>query len=287
MKTGDVSVSETIENSGNISLYETVCCDSPLLVDIASNGTDTINSVSYKEIFNTYFSSQNTLTVQNSIEGNAITGQNEVIGNRGNVHIQTGTITVYEKIINGPVNIISARGASRSDVNGSGSSNNVSVLFENTDSLLVTNEANISNNSSWNLITGDNLILRNVGNIDMKTGDIVFDSFIKNGLVNASGVTVDCCADVNGPQDPEVPGGGLSDPELPKGTIPPPTIIVSANTSSQDSGRAEEKNISTASGNVLPITGGWLLLAIICSILILLMGVFLRLRSGRSPNLKF
>lgn len=307
VQTGDSSISEKIENSGNISVDGAVlsipsaltvpsaCCGDQLSIDIANNGADTANSVAFEQTLSTHSSSQNVLTIKNLIEGNAITGDNKASGNTGNVSVQTGAITVHENILNDQINLTSASGSSHSTDsgttisirdNGSGSSNTISASFENTDSFLVTDETNIVNNSSWDLVTGNNLVLHNVGNIDVETGDIVFDSVIRNGPVNINLIKTGCCKDIHhDPQGPNAPigQGGLSDPDLPTGTTPPSSVIASVNASGE-SGKTEEKNTDLLAGNMLPATGGWLYLAIACNIFLLLIGVFLRLRSGRSPN---
>ena len=293
VQTGDASITETIENTGNVSTSYGLCCENDLSVEVTGNGVDSANSISYASTSQTTLSSQNTLSIENSVNGAATTGSNNISGNVGNVSVETGNIRVNENIVNDTVNIVNTTGLVRSvnsvsivvSENGAGSSSSVGITLNNADSFLVTNEADIANKSVWDLVTGENTILRDVGNIDMKTGNIIFDSFINNGPINVGGIDVPCCQD--DPEDPGDPGqGGPSDVVVPQGSNPPPTILASSSTSqSQESGKSEESKPVTLLGKVLPATGGWLFLAIALNILSLIMGVFIRLRSGRSPNL--
>lgn len=291
VQTGDASITENIDNTGNTSFYEGSCCVDPISAAITENGEDSKNSVSLYTSSQTIYSVENNLTISNIVSGTAVTGRNDLQGNLGDVHLTTGEIKVNEFINNSGVNLTDVKGANSQtgttifiSENGSGSVNTVSVFFDSSSSYFVNNDAKIASVSIWDLVTGQNHVIDNVGNINIETGDIVFNSVIRNDSLNFSSVDITCCRG-NLDEGNDDPGPRGSD-QVPQGTTPSPAIIASNTNPSSDNGKNDdESHISSSLEAVLPATGSWLLYAILFNIITLFMGVYLRLRSGRSPNI--
>ena len=227
LTTGDVNQNLSIENSVNSSVVETECCPQDASVNISGNGADSENGVFLALNNNNtdVYIGQNA-DVKNKIEGVANTGENTANSNtNGNVSIDTGNIYAGGSIENGPINIHSVRVPSGGGdyslkivENASSSINEIAAWFDNDNYVFVNNEADIFNFVYWDLNTGRNNANGNTGgDVSIKTGDIFFDFFIKNGPINVGSVEIPCC-DIFDPGDPSdnddnpPPGGGPSDP---------------------------------------------------------------------------
>lgn len=285
--TGDVNISSNIENSGiNQSYAEVGCCPGSTDLKISGNGSDSNNSISYNQNNNTSIDINNTANINNYVNGNANTGYNEASNNTGgNVSISTGSIKVSDTIKNSGVNIyiVEATSGNGQDTsitikdNGEGSINSVELTDENNTTIDVDNSATIVNESTWDLNTGGNKASGNTGgDVAITTGDIVFNSTIENTGINVGLVDVECCEEDKGgpgPDDnpPPPPPGPKNEPNPPGPSTNP-----------------DQGGTTTQAGEVLPVTGApSLLFLAIANIVMFFMGWYLRLRSGRSPNVAY
>ncbi len=288
--TGDTSTEVIVTNTGNSSSSDLSCCNgsSTGTVDISGNGTGSYNGVNVNNTSTTNINHINTASIINNITGYANTGNNSANHNTsGNVYIKTGSISVSEKITNGPLNFNDSSSAigplTPKDYklvisgNGSFSSNFINLDLNNTTNINTYNTLDILNESIWLLNTGHNKAKDNInGNVSILTGDISFIASILNGPINVNKVEVKCCKEV------EEPTGGVTP------VAPPTAAKVESNpseTKSSDGSKGGEV-LSAKVENILPVTGNYLfLLLMIGNVAMFLLGMVLRLRSGRSPGL--
>lgn len=297
IQTGDILTETEITNSGNANNIITECCNNNASgsAAIIGNGTNSENivNITNASIFNATLN--NTAIITNIITGSANTGQNQADDNtNGNVTIKTGNIRVLEDIINGPLNINSSSSVLNGNINqdnyytlkingnGSYSQNSIHLNLNNQDDIKVLNALNILNESLWLLNTGQNSLSGNSGgDVNLLTGDIEFLAKFFNGPVNINQVEIKCCetnepnADTN-PVDPPI--GGITPPSAAKVDEKP------AETKSGDGSKAGEV-LAAAIGAILPVTGSYnFFLFLIGNVAMFLLGMVLRLRSGRSPG---
>ncbi len=291
---GSVSVSTLIGNAVNNSVIGQDCCETAnesASIVISGNGSGSQNAVN--QINNTSNAAQvtQTATITNNIKGTAVTGGNTANNNsHGNVTIQTGNITVNEKIVNSPINkvkvtfaqlialdtLISIQG------NGTDSKNTINFDQYNNTDITINNIADVYNNSIWDLVSGNNEANDNAyGNVSILSGNIIYNSEITNA-VNSSVVVVNVCEEKEDGQ--ETPGDNATPPTESNTT----TKNENNNTGGSSSGGKGGEVLGASVQNLLPQTGSnWLLLAIFANIVMLFFGVMLRLRAGRSPGFAF
>ena len=172
-------------------------------------------------------------------------------------------------------------------MNNANAGNNV-VLFDgmSRNILQVTNNADIVSNTNFDLNTGKNTIVGAIGDASITTGDIFLTATISN-KVNDSVVTLPCCnTGIGGPviDDPADPGE--EEDSLPPVDQNQPSSDNSkiSNSSANNSGNGGSGNGSVL-GATLPSTGtSWWVYATIANILMFLLGLYLRMRAGRSPT---
>jgi len=281
--TGDITSNVEIVNAGINQSEATVgCCDnSNTNVTVSGNGSNSGNSVGYSNNSNSNITVNNNANITNSIKGRANTGLNSANENSGNVSIKTGSIYVEDTIINRSINISEVEaengngGSINIKVNGNGADSENAVIVENdnTINIVVNNNANIENESIWDLNTGLNEANKNNGDVEIETGDIVYIATIENTDINVSIVDVDCCRD----DEHTTPPDGTPTP------TPSPNNPSQGGTSGGSSGSTGGTNTSQP---ILPITGSPSLIVLALTVtLMFFLGWYLRLRSGRSPNL--
>jgi len=283
VSTGDATSNTEIVNAGiNQSYVETGCCNGGTSVNISGNGSNTNNLVNYSSNGSNNVTVNNNANISNNVNGKLNTGYNKAnYNNGGDVSIITGSIEVNDTIRNKSINIAEVNaqngqgGSIYLAVNDNGADSNNSILLNNENEIEidVDNSANIVNNSTWDLNTGKNSANgNNGGEVKIATGDIVLNTTIENTDINTSIVDVDCCD-----EEKEIPVDGN----------PPPS-----NPSNGGNGPASNGNGGSSSGGptsdgpTLPVTGGASLLVLaLVNTVMFFMGWYLRLRSGRSPNL--
>lgn len=285
--TGDVQVGSNIDNTNiNQSYAEVGCCDaSGVEIKISGNGAGSTNSVGASFGSNTNVSVNNSANLTNNINGTANTGRNSANYNNGDVTIKTGSITVVDNIVNDSVNNYSVNVKNNSGRsitisvkdNGTASDNIVVVNNINNINVKIDSSANIVNESKWDLNTGENEASKNNGDVSILTGDIYLASTINNKDINTGIVDIDCCDTPDKPKPP-------IDPEPP---VVPPGNGGGGSSVSNGSSSSNGSDGGSTSGAVLPVTGGMpsLLVLAILNTVMFFMGWYLRLRSGRSPNL--
>jgi len=291
IQTGDATSTTQVENQGNISVVDTSgCCPTgEKSIVVSGNGSGSSNSVdvAHKTVITT--GSTQTATITNTISGNVNTGGNIANDTSGDVVIITGNILHKEFLRNGPINqsfvhVGLPQSGYKVNVSGNGvySNNTVAVNEKALHQSYIFNTANIFNTSFWDLMTGGNIANRNNGDVLIKTGNIVSEVSIVNNA-NTSVVKEDCCK--------------IKPSEIPPTPTPPtqsPGENKPGNGGSGGGGNGGGSSGSTgassgpAGGHILPVTGAdWVMIAILGNILLLLFGVMLRLRSGRSPGFRY
>jgi len=284
--TGDVSTNIGISNNTNGSAAVSGCCPNGIAQNgqagISGNGSQSTNAISFTSSFKGNAAIKNTASVANSITGYLSTGSSRANDNNGNVSITTGNIAVSENIFN-KVNaaFVSLGSRVNSDSvlkiygNGTGSDNTITDDFSDTVVTAVNSQAQIFNNDFWKLVTGDNKANDNTGEVEIKTGDIQFEQNIENDA-NISVVAVTCCKKeehkpeaVIPPEKPVSPKPGENNPG---GTGGP-------------GGSSKGDTLGAAIENSLPSTGNMVFyLTLAANIAMLILGTYIRLRSGRSPS---
>ena len=153
------------------------------------------------------------------------------------------------------------------------------MFFGNSLNYISNNFADIENNVTQNLNTGNNTANNNNGAVLIVTGDIISVITIGNENINGSFFKQQCeCSNIVPP-----PGGGNPQPiEDPVGAQPPASGSSSGGSGSSIGGPGQV--LGAAVGAVLPATGNYLLLfmTLLC-IMMFLAGGFLRFGSDPSP----
>lgn len=216
--TGDVNQQLSINTSVNSSAVNTECCPQSTNLSITGNGADSQNHIDVNQKNKTTVVINQNAKVNNNASGNANTGENKANSNTsGNVSIDTGNIKVSGGIENAPVNIASVRLASAGSAlsakisgNAIGSVNKIEADFINSTNSFLNFNADFNNFVNWNLNTGRNDANGNTGgSVDITTGDIDFNLFVKN-LANIGSVEIKCCTVFdpgNPPNDDATPPG--------------------------------------------------------------------------------
>lgn len=283
VQTGSISTTTNIQNAANTSIVTVNnCCESGSTnVTVAGNGSGSSNNATVSTSQTNNVNISNAANITNNISINANTGGNTANDNSGNVFLKTGSISVYNSIKNASVNkaIVDISSGKSGSVNlkiagnGTDSRNTIDYTASNTNTVFVDNYANIFNNVLLNLNTGDNEVNDNNGDVTLLTGNIDVVTEITNA-VNTSKVTIDCdCREKPQPKPT---------PVTPADKVTPPGP--SQPTSGGGGGGGGEV-AGIALGKSLPVTGtNWLFLAFIGNVMMLLLGMILRLRSGNSPG---
>ncbi len=237
--TGDISSNVLIANSANFSESSLPCCpDAGTNVTISGNGANSTNQANLAQSTESIVSISQNADITNEVRGYASTGSNSAEGNMGNVSIQTGDIKIKEIMFNDPVNSASVRVGSglggvsiKIKENGSETENKISVQISKNNDVFVDQQAEFKNVSDWYLETGNNKANDNMGDVDIETGDISFESFIKN-FANIGGVEVSCCEEITpfppGGEDPAGDIGGDGNGENKVGSLLPSAAATEA-----------------------------------------------------------
>lgn len=287
--TGNVFVTVDLANTANTSTVTQDCCyqgDNVTQAVISGNGTDSQNNIGVSNTSQTTVISEQSAQIANNVSGTAVTGSNQASGNTvGAVTIQTGDITVNEKIKNkvNHANVSFAALVAKETVikisgNGAFSENKITLTNNYDTSVTVDNKAYVFNKSVWDLVTGGNKADENTdSNVSILTGNIIYNSEITNA-VNQSTVEINSC-----PEKEE------KKPQIPQDQVTPPTeTTTTTKTESNPSGGDDGKGgdvLGASTQNLLPITGNnWFYFALFANVIMLFFGAMLRLRAGRSPN---
>ena len=291
IETGDIKAITQVTNDLNTSIVDVGdCCQDETTVLIEGNGTDSQNTVELALSNQTLVSVNQEANVTNTISGWANTGRNAANDNGGNIRIDTGNISAGIKVTNSANHAdIKVEEAGSGNVslaikgNGDDSRNTIRLSLENQTIVDKHDVADIDNFIVWEANTGGNVANGNLGDVAIVTGDINLVIDIVNGPINDEVVIIGgCCSD---PDDPYDPGDPPTEPST------PPTGGPSSGGGNSSSGNSSSGNgssggevLAAAVGTILPATGGFdFLLAMMANIATFLMGVYLRLKSGRAP----
>ena len=210
IETGNITQSVTVENNGNFSSVDIPCCQESSEIEVVNNGSDSINSINLTQSNSTNVIVSQNVNISNTINGYANTGNNSSNNNtQGSVLISSGNIKVSGGIMTGPLNLSSITAGTGGfgilasiNQNGANSDSKIYADFNNETNIFQLFHADIGNFVNWRLNTGGNEASENTGSdIDIKTGGIEFDFFIRN-LLNIGKVDLGCC--VFDPGDPAI-----------------------------------------------------------------------------------
>lgn len=296
--TGDVTIQTGLANISTSVINENVNTNisdgkagaTDISVAIENNGSDSANTGEVNVFYTTQVNETNSAAIVNNATNIGNTGSNIANNNNGDIGIHTGDIMSYAQIVNKDINFsldpqdnINTISALISG-NGTGSLNTVLFSLNNLSNIEMFNHADITNTVFQELVTGANTALNNDGSVDIVTGDILNVVIIENENINRSAFNPSVLAFV----PPSVGGPSAPQSEQPSFPSQPLTQVSPASVSgSQESGQGEGAGeILTGISNVLlPTTGGsFTFLFTLASLIMFLMGWYLRLRGGRSPN---
>lgn len=291
--TGDVEQSTNVVNQVNNSQVTTPCCEDSLNLTVTGNGENSVNTIHTNVSTTTVINVTQVATVNNNISLSANTGNNRVSNNYGNVEVKTGNINVQGNLANVINQTQLTVGAGAWDItviaknNGVDSTNIIFLDFLN-DLLLWKNDiANINNNIYADLNTGGNTAFNNIGNVFIKTGNIDFSFDVINGPINSNLAEVFCCED----GQPVTPPSDGEQPTPQPGVPPSPSQANGGNGNGKNGGVGGDKvgQILGALAQALPVTGAraihfWMMAVVY--LLTFLLGLYLRLRAGRSPDMR-
>ena len=292
IQTGDIQTQTSIDNQLNTSAVDIGCCpQGELTATIEGNGSTSTNAIDLTLSNQTTISVLQEANIQNTVTGSANTGENTANDNNGNVAIQTGNITGTVEVKNS-INQedIHATIGGFTDIallikgNSSGSQNSISLSLANETTIEKVDLANILNMIFFDINTGRNQANGNLGDVSISTGDIVFGISIKNDPVNQGGVDVGCCPPPEPPYDPGTPPTPPTPPGTGGGGNGGGNGNSNNNGNGNGSGDGNGQSLAMVSGAILPATGNFdLLLMLLANIAMFLLGLYLRLRAGRSP----
>lgn len=291
--TGDANISNEITTTGNQSVVDASCCQTTSTsTTITGNGAGTENTITHTNTNQTTITVLNNATIVNNISIKANTGKNRASFNTGgDTIIKTGDINVINEIINAPVNVSKVKVVEGSKElksflqiagNGAFSENIIEGVNENITIINENNFANLFNNVEALMNTGKNDADFNTGgDTVIVTGDIFAKTIIENiANFNVVEVVCGCEKEKEKPQKPEKPKEEIpSQPEAPA----PPTTSVGG-----PGGPSAPGNGHGVAGPILPVTGNNLLFfLLVANIMMFFLGMYLRLRSGRSPGYSY
>ncbi len=285
VQTGDATVVTEVTNTANTSIVEQKnCCEAQQgTVTVSGNGANSYNEANVSSNYTNNVNVYQNANIVNDITTYANTGNNQANYNNGDSIIRTGDIKAKTNVTSGPINFsyVSVPSYSKKPLsvniigNGFGSWNTVNVDDDSDTNIHIENVATVINDLKEHYSTGDNKADYNNGDVVILTGDIESYTSIDND-VNTSVVDVDCKCDKEEDKDKEVPVAPVG------GNVPPSSQASPSNGSSVPAITTAAEVIAAAT---LPITGNnWLVLALFGNIMMLLLGAYLRLRSGRSPG---
>ena len=288
--TGDVNTKTSIDTVTNISSATIECCKESTgnTIVVSGNAQGSVNSSKTTNTNTTAINVDQIANISNTTNTKANTGYNTASGNQGDATIKTGDIWNKERINNGVINSSYIQAPAFSGQiylikivnNAQDSKNRVFADFVYDLSLNVDNVASIINDTHADLNTGHNSANKNDGDVTIKTGDIYTDTKVTNEA-NHSIAQVSCCEkkETTPPPAPPTPTNPPTGGDSPKG----------GNGNGGNGGSSNSNNTNSSMGNdILPSTGtNWTILLMIANIGMFLMGLYLRIRSGRSPTLAY
>ncbi len=290
IKTGDATVSTKVSTTANISNVTTDCgCAHDTSASITGNGSNSSNTINQVNATTTNVAISQNASLTNAVSQKVETGNNTADFTNGTVTIKTGNIAAQTEIKNGPINIANVLIPSgntssftlKISGNGANSYNTITNNENNSITITVNNAAGIINTLKEQYSTGNNSANYTNGNVAIVTGNIASAVTLVNGPINI--LTVTPTQKVH-----QKPAPSPTPVPQPSNNAPSSSTSSSTSTSNTSSGSSSSGpgTVMGASANNLPVTGGsyWFFIALIGNILMMLLGGYLRLRSGRSPG---
>ncbi|MBI2593349.1 hypothetical protein HYW44_01785, partial [Candidatus Daviesbacteria bacterium] len=159
---------------------------------VSGNGAGSKSEISYQGEKNTQIVQTNDAQIDNQVEAEAFTGDNEADGNTGEVQIQTGDAKEQVEILNSGNNSTAEIGCCTPDDpssasiegNGEDSSNTIDISDNSAEKINIVNELKLRNNVSINADTGDNEADGNDGDVTIQTGQINLLARVLNQNLN-------------------------------------------------------------------------------------------------------
>lgn len=312
--TGDATSISSVNNNANTSVINSSSCcqNSGTTIIVSGNGENSNNAVNVQKTQTTTVNVYQIAEITNNISGHADSGHNEAnnntvlpgSSNSSNTHpntvsIKTGDVKVIGHVVNANINSEKAKIALNSfgptiikvKQNGTDSTNVVTANFSNENIINIEHIAKINNTIEMYGNSGNNAANNNNGKVAIVTGNVLIDTSIINKNINVSDVSFTCCeeTDHEKPDDGDHGNGGTPTPSLPPsnnngggGSSPSSSGGGSSSGSTNNTGGSQI--VTTSTTPILPVTGGnSVLMLTIANIAMFLLGLYLRIRSGRSP----
>lgn len=294
--TGDIDTATKVENQANISAVDVnnCCNNNSTEATISGNGSGSDNNIDINKSNDTTIDIKQNANINNDVDVKANTGDNKANDNTGDVSINTGDISGKVEVKNANINIdpvdvnsccedMSIKIAD----NGSDSDNSIKVNEENNIEIRLDNRAEVNNDVNIDANTGGNEADDNSGDVNIQTGDIDFEALVENGPINIKLVNIGEEEAIIKPteQPEEQEEEEEKAPSQPAAQPPAVSQVSAAEVSSQPTGAVLAA--AAEAPEVLPISGNNIILYLtLMSILMFLLGLYLRLHPGRDPSIK-
>lgn len=203
VETGDASTDVKVDNQLNSNSAQVDCCANQSLdVLIAGNGAESDNKVDLKAKTETFVGQYNDAEVDNYVDADADTGDNDANKNTGgDVEVTTGDASTSVDVAT-TANANWAKVGGGSDQggsvslrilgNGADSKNKIDLDLDKSLELVQDNKADIKNDVDADADTGNNDANKNTGGeVSIETGDADVDVEVDN-MANFNWADVDC-----------------------------------------------------------------------------------------------
>lgn len=211
ISTGNATVNATVTNLLNSNKVQVGCCGAKNTnVTVSGNGELSNNTATVTQANTNTLFQDNKADVKNTVNANATTGSNAAVSNTGGTTvITTGHATVnagVNTVANGNVAQIGGAGTGGAGAvnvlvsgNGELSTNGVSLVLANANTIVQDNMAKIENTVNANATSGQNVATGNTGGSTMiSTGNAMANVAIDNAVnFNAAASDCGCLATTN------------------------------------------------------------------------------------------
>lgn len=167
-------------------------------IEIVDNGSGSDNDVDLIENSASETSQNNGLKLNNNIQINTGTGDNEASDNDGNVIITTGKVNSSVQVLNNLnssyVSTMVQNPGLKSKISGNGSESVSSVdgQYPNNEEFLVNNNLTLNNNVKNYGSSGGNKASKNAGKVFISSGDVYLAAILSN-QTNTNQFAQFCC----------------------------------------------------------------------------------------------
>ncbi len=204
--TGNASTNVTVDNTLNSNSATLDCCPSNgnTELKISGNGVDSDNDIKLDQKSNTGIFQDNKAHVDNKVDVDSDTGNNDANRNTGgSVSITTGDADVtvgLSTTANANLAVLGGSGGGGSAGklsawivgNGDSSDNDIDVKIDSAQAIDQDNDAKVKNEVKADADTGNNDANRNTGgDVDIDTGDATVDVTVDN-LLNFNSADLNC-----------------------------------------------------------------------------------------------